>query len=97
MIDRLISLLGRGEENATSLEYLSLALGMGERAVRGWIEKARISGIPITSNSSVNGYFLPANEMDVKKFKQQQLSRIEKIQKGIDGVDRWLRTTQEQA
>lgn len=58
--------LSTGEREAISLEQLSLATGLPERAVKKAVLNERLNGELILS--SENGYFLPADENELRRY-----------------------------
>lgn len=67
MIEELIALLPRGEENALPASYLTAALDLSStRDLRRLVRKARLDGNAICA--SVGGYFLPANSVELRSF-----------------------------
>ncbi len=85
MINRILSLLGQGEENSRTREELARILMVDDRTVREEIQLYRSRDLqpPILSNSKVRGYFLPSKErskgvLEAKRFLSEQQSRSEK-------------------
>lgn len=62
----LSEFLGVGESQAISLEQLALATGLPERSVKAEVLRARINGELILSSDS--GYFLPADDSDIRRY-----------------------------
>lgn len=58
--------LSAGEGQAVSLDELSLATGLPERAVKAEVLRSRMAGQLILS--SERGYFLPADEYELRKY-----------------------------
>lgn len=71
-------LLHSGAENGTTLRKLVALTGMNERAVRLKIQQERKSGKLILSNSK-DGYFLPENPEDVRRFARSMSRRAAEI------------------
>ncbi len=55
-----------GEAQAISLSELSLSTGLPERAVKAEVLRSRMAGELILS--SERGYFLPADECELRKY-----------------------------
>ena len=80
-IDVLMALLKKGEENAVDRDMLASLLGMGDRATRELIEKARNEGNLILNKQNGKGYFLPGSIDDVKRQYIQDTNRAMAILK----------------
>ena len=66
-----------GKENAVSRKALAALTGLSDRSVRGEIEKERRSGRLICSHMEAGGgYYLPADEMEIREYYNAQTSRI---------------------
>ena len=74
------SLLLRGRENALSLKDLVRITGLDERVIRRQIHAERASGIMVIADN-VNGYYLPADEHDVRMFARSMSHRAGEIAK----------------
>lgn len=74
----IFELLQTGAENGTTLRELVALTGMNERAVRLKIQQERKSGKLILSNSK-DGYFLPENPEDVRRFARSMSRRAAEI------------------
>ena len=68
----ILPALRYGAKKAIHVKDLCEATGLPDRAVRKHVEIMRESGVCIISD--VNGYYLPANEDELKRF----ISRTEK-------------------
>ncbi len=69
-----------GKENAVSRKTLAALTGLSDRSVRGEIEKERRSGRLICSHmEAVGGYYLPADEMEIREYYNAQTSRISSL------------------
>lgn len=71
-------LLHSGAENGTTLRELVALTGMNERLVRLKIQRERKAGKLILSNSR-DGYFLPENPEDVRRFARSMSRRAAEI------------------
>lgn len=58
MENRLVEVLGRGEESAIPARELAARLGVDDRKLRRAVMAARLDGVPVLS--SKEGYFLPS-------------------------------------
>ena len=70
--------LGRGQQNAISLRRLSAMIGENPRSVRKEIEVERRRGVPVLSDN-LNGYFLPENEAEARRFVKSMRGRAHEI------------------
>lgn len=69
-----------GKENAVSRKTLAALTGLSDRSVRGEIEKERRSGRLICSHMEAGGgYYLPADEMEIREYYKAQTSRISSL------------------
>lgn len=69
-----------GKENAVSRKTLAALTGLSDRSVRGEIEKERRSGRLICSHMEAGGgYYLPADEMEIREYYNAQTSRISSL------------------
>lgn len=69
-----------GKENAVSRKALAALTGLSDRSVRGEIEKERRSGRLICSHMEAGGgYYLPADEMEIREYYNAQTSRISSL------------------
>ena len=70
--------LGRGQRNAIPLRRLSAMIGENPRSVRKEIEVERRRGVPVLSDN-LNGYFLPENEAEARRFVKSMRGRAHEI------------------
>ncbi len=63
---KISDFLSNGERDAISLEQLSIATGLPERAVKKEVLNARLRGELVLS--SERGYFLPESEAEIKSY-----------------------------
>lgn len=75
---RISSLLLRGQEHAITLRELVLITGLDERAVRRLIHAERMAGTIIIADNR-SGYFLPADEHDIRTFARSMSHRAGEI------------------
>lgn len=69
-----------GKGNAVSRKTLAALTGLSDRSVRGEIEKERRSGRLICSHMEAGGgYYLPADEMEIREYYNAQTSRISSL------------------
>lgn len=69
-----------GKGNAVSRKTLAALTGLSDRSVRGEIEKERRSGRLIYSHMEAGGgYYLPADEMEIREYYNAQTSRISSL------------------
>ena len=78
-------LLRQGADNATPRRRLANLTGLRERDLRRLIEKERRAGIPILSNDR-DGYYLPANAGEVKRFLESMYRRADSIRQTADAI-----------
>ncbi len=74
----LIDYLSHGEENAYTARDLARLLGWRERDVTRSINALRKRGTIICS--SVNGFFLPADDADISHFVRNMKGRIKDVE-----------------
>ncbi len=79
--------LGTGEESARSMRYLKGILHRDSRTIRRLIELERRQGIPILSNNQT-GYFLAANQNEIKRFVCSMRHRVAEISKTVEAIER---------
>lgn len=78
--DLLKNLNAIGRENSVSRKTLTGLTGLSDRSVRGEIEKERRSGRLICSHMEAGGgYYLPADEMEIREYYNAQTSRISSL------------------
>lgn len=75
---RVSDYLGRGQQNAISLRRLSAMIGENPRSIRREIELERRHGTPVLSDN-LNGYFLPENEAEARRFVKSMRGRAHEI------------------
>lgn len=69
-----------GKENAVSRKALAALTGLSDRSMRSEIEKERRSGRLICSHMEAGGgYYLPADEMEIREYYNAQTSRISSL------------------
>lgn len=61
-------LLSVGQENAVPRNLLSAATGLSERALRKQVERERLSGVPILTDTERGGYYLPSCPAETEQF-----------------------------
>lgn len=61
---KVSDLLSRGAQNGVSTQHLVSIMGVPERVVRQMIQRERLAGVPILSDTQ-NGYYLPDNRYEV--------------------------------
>lgn len=61
-------LLSVGSENAVTRDLLIAATGLSERALRHLVEKERLSGVPILTDTERGGYYLPSCPAETERF-----------------------------
>lgn len=57
-----------GKENAIARDILSAATGLSERALRKQVERERLSGVPILTDTERGGYYLPSCAAETEQF-----------------------------
>lgn len=85
----LINFLSVGAENAITAKELSNLLNTNVRNITLEINSLRKRGIIICSKA--NGYFFPADEVDVVEFCRRTNSRIRDIKSIIKPAEKFLR------
>lgn len=69
-----------GKENAVSRKSLAALTGLSDRSMRAEIENERRRGILICSHMEAGGgYYLPADEMEIREYYNAQTSRISSL------------------
>ena len=63
---KISDFLATGEGQAMTLDELSIATGLPERAVKAEVLRERIQGALILSNE--RGYFLPADQQEIRAY-----------------------------
>ena len=76
--ERVVSLIGIGQDAAVPRMRLAEMAGLDERAVRALIQQARLQRVPIISGNS--GYFLSDNSNEVRRFARSMERRGKAIQ-----------------
>lgn len=74
-----------------SREDLRKAFGVSDRKIRRWIQTAREEGLVICNAQNGDGYFLPADETDLKRQYQQNQNRALSILRQQKYIRRRLR------
>lgn len=64
-------LLPVGQENAVPRNLLVSATGLSERALRKQVERERLSGVPILTDTERGGYYLPSCPAETGLFAKQ--------------------------
>jgi len=75
---KVSDLLHEGAENGITLQELVRLTGRSEREIRRSIHLERRSGTVIISDN-VNGYFLPANSSDLRRFARSMAHRAGEV------------------
>lgn len=86
--NKLLALIGAGEENAIHLIDLIKLTGLGNRELRKYIELLRRDGIVIISNK--NGYFRPLRDEETKQYIKQETRRAKSIFYTLKAARNWL-------
>ncbi len=75
-------LLTEGAENARTAKYLCGLLGFSPRELSKTIERERRAGKPICASTGSNpGYFLAANQYEMRQFCESLAHRAKEIHK----------------
>ena len=85
----LIDCLSTGEENAVTCTTLAKILGCNEREITISINALRKQGAFICSGN--NGFWLPANDEDIKYFVRQMRGRITDMEKALKPAEDYLK------
>ena len=86
----LTDYLSVGEENAITCKQLSKYLGLSERDITIQINALRKKGELICS-STQSGFWLPADDEDIKSFVRQMRSRIVDMEKAMKPAIEYLK------
>ena len=88
----IVRFLAHGEENAKSQEQLRLETGLSKREQRAAVYNARCMGAVILSNSDKDngGYYLPANNDEVRRYIAFQKSRINSAREAVKSAEEFL-------
>ena len=65
-IQKLLSLIPAGRENAVSMQQLADTLGLDKRAVRAAVMRARESGEIIAGDAA--GYYIPSDTGELRRY-----------------------------
>lgn len=90
----IAELLHVGRENGTSRTELARITGLDEREVRRLIRAERLAGAVIISGN--DGYFLPADEHDIRMFARSMSHRAGEIYKVSRAAEEALARTEGQ-
>lgn len=85
--EKILSLIGAGEENAIHLSDLMRITGIGNREIRKCIETLRRNGAVIISNK--NGYFKPLRSYEVDRYVRQETGRAKSIFYTLKAARKW--------
>lgn len=85
--EKILSLIGAGEENAIHLSDLMRITGIGNREIRKCIETLRRTGAVIISNK--NGYFKPLRSYEVDRYVRQETGRAKSIFYTLKAARKW--------
>lgn len=85
--EKILTLIGVGEENAVHLSDLMRITGIGNREIRKCIETLRRNGAVIISNK--NGYFKPLRPYEVDRYVRQETGRAKSIFYTIKAARKW--------
>lgn len=86
-VPRIASFLLHGQENAVPLCELVRVTKLDSRTVRAMIACERKAGFPILSDN-VNGYFLPADDLERVRFVRSMRHRALEILKAAAAVEK---------
>ena len=85
----ILSLIGEGKANGTSLRTLSTLSHLPEREMRQLIENMRRAGIIILSGA--NGYFFPADDSEIEDYVRREDKRARSIMYTLKTARRYLK------
>ena len=85
--EKILCLIGAGEENAIHLSDLMRITGIGNREIRKCIETLRRNGAVIISNK--NGYFKPLRSYEVDRYVRQETGRAKSIFYTLKAARKW--------
>lgn len=71
----IMSLLGKGKENAVNREALAEALGLEDRATRQAVSYARLEGCCICNDQDGEGYYIGTDRAELERQYKQTVSR----------------------
>ena len=86
----LTDYLSVGEENAITAKDLAKYLGWNERDITITVNALRKQGTLICSNTQ-SGFWLPADDEDIKSFVRQMNGRIKDMQKAMKPAVEYLK------
>lgn len=90
----LLEFLPRGAKNAISMREWANLTGQNLREARRSIYELRCAGAVIcsgTDKNGANGYFLPANRLEVEKYVHFQESRIRAAARAVRSARKYLK------
>ena len=91
-IDKLVSILPQGKENACTRLYVSQAMEKGDRECRDLKQKAILQGYPIATSSNYPGLWIATDVSDIIQARSEQVHRIKEIKKLVEAYDRIIET-----
>ena len=77
---RVLMYIPVGEGKAIRRKDLKRMLGIPDRSMRDLITYLRLCGWPVLNHQDGRGYYLADNEVDVERFRRQELARARKIE-----------------
>lgn len=84
----ILSLIGEGKENGTSLRALCSLSHLPEREIRHIIEHMRRGGIPVLSGMS--GYYFPETSEEIREYIRKEEKRARSIFYTLRGAKKAL-------
>lgn len=85
----LTDFLSVGADNAITTKQLARLLGLNERDITSMIHALRKKGVLICSDT-IHGFWLPADDEDIKSFVRQMNGRIKDMQKAMKPAIEYL-------
>lgn len=82
MYKRILSLIGRGKDNAKTVSYISKLLGIPSQAVREAVSDMVVKyeiGIGTSNTKGTSGYYLISNDSEKQETARNLRSRAMKI------------------
>lgn len=84
---RISDYLNAGRENAIPIRQLIAMLRIPSRSIRRMIQRERLNGVPILSDTH-EGYYLPGNDSERERFCRSMRHRADEITRAADAVER---------
>lgn len=83
-VEKIVSCMPMGRENAVPMRYIAVILNMSEREVRSTVNEARLAGHMIVGDD--NGYYLPETDGELLDYYFRLRSHANTTQSVLDAV-----------